>query len=1011
MRIVILTFILSFLFLFSSFAQNQKIKGIITDSEKQPLIGVLIENKTTGNKEVSEADGSYTIGANIGNILTFAYLGMETKSVVVADEMIVNVTLTADDHSLNEIVVVAFGTQRKADLASSVSSYRDSQLGEKPIFSIEQAMQGKMSGVQISTSAGTPGASAVARIRGASSLSAGNNPLYVIDGIPMNSTTDYFGSYGSETLSAIADINPSDIVSVEVLKDASASVLYGARASNGVILITTKKGEYNENKIQFSSYFGVQNYAKKVKLTNSATWMQIQNEARTNYNADKNLLEGDKLYQNPIGDPSKLTFDTDWLEEISRSNAIIQNYQLGISLGSAKSRSYISGGYFSQDGLIKTNGYEKFNMRLNVDHQLRQYLKVGADIAITRMETSRVIGGNNIYSPWKNAFWARPDLPVQDTNGNYSKIFRNNPVQTLKETSNKTRKTRILGNVYAELNLWDGLKFKTRNGVDVSYLTDEAYDNSKSGSGASVKGKALDGRSWMRQMLTENILTYDKQFTNVNLNLLAGQSFQKNEMDFNYVEGSNFASTYLRYLVSAAQITDGTSSWSGSALLSFFGRARAIYDEKYIAEFSLRRDGSSKFSGSNRFGTFPSVALAWVANKEGFFPENNILTDTKMRMSYGLTGNQEGINDFASRSQLSDASYNDQPGFAITTKVNENLKWEKTAQFDIGLDIGFLNSRITLTMDYYHKKTTDLLMPRTLVSTSGFSTMTDNVGSLKNEGLEFAVLSHNTTGEFKWTTNFNVSLQRNKILSLSKDNNGEWITQSHGWLQIRQVGKPIGSFYLIKALGVYQNKEEIPLKLWNNGVRPGDMKYEDFNNDGIIDSNDRQVTDAPEPKLFGGFDNHFSYKNFDLSVSTYFALGGKIYAQWAAINPIDNLASITQDIADKRWHGEGTSNIVPRAIYGAQGAWNTQASTRFLENASFLKCKDITLGYTVPKSFSERYGITYLRMYAKVQNLFTITEYSGYDPEVQSASAAIAGFDQGTQPQPRSFLFGLNFTF
>lgn len=990
------------------------IHGQVTDLNGELLVGVVIENKGSGKNTVTDVEGAYDIEAQKGETLVFSYVGMKPQTLKV-NKAIENIILYYNDKNLSEVVVVAFGTQRKADLASSVVSYKDTKMGEIPAFSVEQIMQGKMSGVQMSVSSGTPGANVVARIRGASSLLAGNNPLFVIDGIPINTTTDYFTNYGNETLSAVADINPSDIASVEVLKDASASALYGSRASNGVILITTKKGEYNENKISFSSYYGVQDLVKKVEFADAKTWLQVQNEARQNYNTDNNLSIGDNLYQNSLGDPDNPRANTNWIDEISRNNSIIQNYQLAISSGTSKSRNYISGGYFSQDGLIKENNYEKFNFRINYDNQIKSYLKVGTDISLTRMETNRIFGSNNIYSPWKNALFGRPDEPIYDSDGQYYATTRYNPIQVLNETKYKTRKTRILGNIYAELNIWDGLKFKTRNGLDVSYLTETAYANSKSVEGSSVKGKALDGRSWMRQIITENMFTYDKQFEKLNLSLLSGQSYQKNESDFNYVEGNNFASTYLQYLASASQITGGSSSWTSNALLSFFGRAKAIYDEKYIAELSIRTDGSSKFSGSNRYGTFPSAALAWVVNNESFFPKNKILTDVKIRSSYGLTGNQEGINDFASTSKLSEAAYDNLPGFAITTKVNQNLKWEKTQQLDLGLDAGFLNSRITLTMDYYHKKTKDLLMSRTLVSTSGFSSMTDNIGSLKNEGLEFAVVSHNLIGEFTWTTRLNLSHQWNEILSLSKNNNGEWIDQSHGWYQIRRVGKPIGSFYLIKAQGVYQNKEEIPQKLWDKGVRPGDMKYEDFNQDGNIDSNDRQVVDSPDPKLFGGFDNQFAYKNFDLSISTYFSLGGKIYSLWAAGNATANLGyslySITKEMADNRWHGEGTSNSVPRAIYGSQGQWNTQTSTRFLEDASFFKCKDITLGYTIPQSFSSRFSLSYLRVYAKVQNLFTITGYSGYDPEVQSVSTSLSGIDQGTQPQPRSFLFGMNLTF
>ena len=1003
-----------------SWAQEIVVTGQVFDKAQEPIPGVTIRLEGSQTGTVTDVDGRYSIKARQGAGLLFSFIGMKDVRARVSDSVL-NIAMSAQDYALDEVVVVAFGTQRRSDMASSVASLKDEQMGLRPVFSVEQAVQGKMAGVKMSVSTGVPGGNVVARIRGASSFSAGNDPLYVVDGIPMNDVTDYFTNYGHETLSAIADLNPSDIASVEVLKDASASALYGSRASNGVILITTKKGEYNQNKIQFNTYYGVQNLTKKVDFADARTWLEIQNEARVNYNTDNNLKEGDRLFQNPLGDPSKPMANTDWMDEITRSNGAVQSYQLAFSGGNNKTRSYISGGYFDQKGLVRKNDYEKYNFRVNLDHQFLPILKVGTDLTLTYMTTNRIHGSNNLYSPWSNALAQRPDEPVYNSDGTYYSTNQYNPVQTLNETDYYTRKARLIGGVFAELNIWKGLQFKTRLGTDVSYVLEQTYENSKSLQGASSNGSALDGRSWMSQLMIENLLTYNQKLDFMTMDFLLGQSYQENSYDYNYMTKSNFPSDYLKYLSSASVLNSGSSSWSASALLSYFARARFLFSDKYIMEASVRRDGSSKFLGDNKYGVFPSGALGWIIDRESFFPENDVLTGLKLRTSYGLTGNQSGISDFASRNQLAaSASYNDLPGFAVTTRANENLKWEKTQQFDIGLDMNFLQSRITASFDYYSKKTVDLLMSRSLPSTSGFASMTDNVGSIRNEGLEFSFMSRNITGkDFTWTTHFNITREWNKILALNKSPEGDWIDEASGWYQIRSVGKPIGAYYLIKSDGVYQNKEEIPSTLWNQGVRPGDMRYEDVSGsngvpDGSIDSNDRQIINAPEPKFYGGFDNTFTYKNIDLSVSTYFSYGGKLLAMWAAedggLNLGYSLGAITREAADKRWKGEGTSNKTPRAVYGTQGQWNTQMSDRFFEDASFLKIKDITLGYTLPNSLTNKAFIQSLRVYVKGENLWTITPYSGYDPEIMSAAASVSGADQGTQPQPRSFLFGISVT-
>lgn len=993
-------------------AQQITVRGVVYEKEGAPVAGASVRSLHTRQGTITDVSGSYSLKASLGDTLEVSFLGMETYRQPVRSE-IMNITLLDSEIGLDEVVVVAFGVQSKSSLAASVSSVKEDEIAKVPAYSVEQSIQGKMAGVRIVNASGVPGGSVVARVRGASSFSAGNDPLFVIDGVPVNSNTEAFTQYGDMGLSGIADINPADIASVEVLKDASASALYGSRASNGVILITTKKGSYNQSKVQFNAYYGIQSLGKKVKFTNARDWLTVQNEARANYNADMGFSEGDDGYQSPLGDPLHPAADVDWLDEILRGNAAIQSYQVAFSGGNDRTRSYVSGGYFRQEGLQKTSDYKKYNFRTNLDSQILPVLKVGTDLSLTYMQTNRVYGSGVITSPWSNAVTQRPDEPVYDENGDYYPISaKYNPVQVLAESDNKTRKARLIGSVYGELKLYEGLTFKTRFGIDVAYLHEHNFDSSRSIDGQGTQGAAKDGRAWNSIMLVENFLNYENVFGKLLFNALLGQSYQRKDADQNYVTGNNFPSDALHYLESASVIDGGSSSWTGSALSSLFARFRGVYDDKYIAELSIRRDGSSKFSPENRFGVFPSLALAWVIDKERFFPENEVLNGAKLRVSYGLTGNQEGISDFAFRSLLASGyGYNDLPGFAVVTKSNENLRWEKTRQFDSGIDLEFFHSRVFLTADYFHKHTVDLLMSRSLASTTGFSSMIDNIGSVRNEGIELSVLSHNfRTRDFSWTTSLNLTHEWNEILALNKTPEGEWIDNISG-TSIQSVGHALNSFYLLKSDGVYQTKEEIPQKLWEAGVRPGDMRYEDFDKDGDIDDNDRQIMDAPEPKLYGGFDNMFTYKEFDLNISTYFALGGKLYADWlqeGAANLGYTLGSITQKVADSRWTGPNTSTDTPRAIYGPQGEWNTRDSDRFYENASFLKVKDVTLGYTLPKELTVKAYIDKLRLYLKAENLLTVTKYPGYDPEVLSGGSSY--IDSAIQPQPRSFIFGINLT-
>lgn len=1033
------------------------ITGTVNDHNGQPLPGANVVEKGTTNGTQTDFDGNYSITVSGDNAtLVFSYLGFTTKEVVVDNQTQIDVQLLQDSAKLDEVVVIGYGTQSRRKVTSAISSANAEDLLDQPITSFEQGLAARLPGVDIAQGNGAPGGGINVNIRGVSTITSGTSPLFVVDGVPLSNTLNDRFSQGQATdasfdseysLNPLSTINPSDIESIEVLKDAAAAAIYGSRGSNGVVLITTKKGAYGQApKVSFNSYVGVQSLANKVDVMNAqefADYTQlsrglswVNKDPLNNSITDPNEVRvaGDRVapYILPyLDDNSSGLPDTDWQDEVYR-NALIQNHELSVSGGTEKARYFVSGNYFDQEGIFINSGLERYSARANVDVSLSKRLRFGININPSHSEHKIV---NSERNWWKEGLtiltlMAHPNISPRNADGSlrlgemlqanqdgFVVALIENPLAVALLTENTLTHTRLLGNSYVEFDITDNLTFKTSIGTDLNFY-DRFYYRPKElnwrGEPAPTSNAnyAWNNRSTSTNWLSENTLTYDKVFGNHNLNVLLGYTAQKERQEQNYVEGRNFPNDNVRTLNSALA-TNGFSVDRESSIISYLGRISYSYDDKYLLSTAVRRDGSSRFSQDSKWGVFPSVSAGWRVSSEPFLSNAKAINDLKLRASYGLTGNFN-IPFYGGTSLLSEANYpldgQVTTGLAPITAPNDELSWETTATIDFGIDLTLFDNKLTLTADYYKSKTTDLLLNVTVPSTTGFTNSLQNIGELENQGFELSLGTSQRFGQFTWDGNVNFSINKNEVLSLAP---GQDQFLANAGLNdpafIVKVGESIGSFYGYRISGIFESQEQFdstPNLGGNQGV--GDFIYEDTDGDGDVDPDDRVVLGNANPDFVWGFNSRLVYKGFDLS----FNLQGK--------HGVERFNAMHRYLAET-W-GNNLSvylnDNAPRPVWGVGTSSHTRPSSWHVEDASFIRMRNITFGYSFPeKILSDNFFgggvISGLRLYASALNLFTITDYSGYNPEVSSngGDAITAGEEFGNYPIAKTFTFGINVTF
>ncbi|NDK56242.1 SusC/RagA family TonB-linked outer membrane protein [Pontibacter fetidus] len=1002
-----------------AWAQAVVVTGKVTSaSDGTALPGVTVLERGTTNGATTDNAGNYSLSVPANAVLQFRFVGMVTQEVPVNGRSTINVQLRSDEQQLGEVVVVGYGTQERREVTGATAKVTSEELENLPVVGVDQALQGRAAGVQISQNSGTPGGGISVRVRGSSSISASNQPLYVVDGVPLT-TGDYSQlGYGGQSVNAIADLNPNDIESIDILKDASAAAIYGSRAANGVVLITTKRGSSRKTQINLNAYTGFQRMWKEPNFLNADEYSEIMLEAYVNdgYLEPGSTFEDwlDWYYGGVDFTPTK----TDWIDEVTRS-APIQNYEISLNGGDPKTRYYLSGSYFDQEGIVIGSRYQRYSTRLNLDHDVNDKLSLGTSIQLSRSDNNRIVSDNTLYGPFANALAASPIFPVYYENGEYTRpnYFYTNPIAEGTENDDETQNMRGIGNLFANYEFVPGLQWQVKGGMDVLNIDERRYTatNYPGSFAIPTEGSATNATTTVTKRLLETTLSFNKLLSeDHNISTVIGASNEQNRIKASFVTGLGFPDERFRFVGSAVRVNAGSNTLVDNGLVSFFGRANYSFKDRYLLGINFRADGSSRFSENNRYGYFPSISVGWRLIEESFMSDINALSELKLRASYGITGNQEIGNDAFRGLVVAGASYIDRPGIALSQIPNPDLKWEETQQLNIGADVGFLSNRVNLALDYYIKKTTDLLFNRPIPTQTGFASYASNIGSVENKGFELALSTINfdgSGGDFNWTSDFNISFNRNKVTELYQ---GQDIFYGFGGnsLVLRE-GEPIGTFYGFITDGVYSSIGDIPDSRQAQGAQPGDVNFRDINNDGIITDEDLTIIGDAQPDFVGGFTNVFRYKGFDLNIFLQFSKGNEIANpahQYQQHLGNDFLDDNMLDLVLNRWRQEGDVTDVPRATVDDPNDNNRSNSSRFIYDGSYLRFKNVMLGYNLASELTQRFSVRSLRVYVQAQNLFTFTDYPGFDPEVNFAgtSNTTLGVDFYTFPQARTITFGIN---
>ncbi|MBN9299680.1 MAG: TonB-dependent receptor [Filimonas sp.] len=1021
------------------FAQPFLLKGQVLDENAATLAGVTVAVKQTGKTLATDASGRFTMSANKGDVLVITFVGYQKQELTVANNKELAIVLQPEHNSLNDVVVVGYGTVRRKDLTGAVGQVNMEDLNKAPVKSFDEALAGRVAGVMVSSTEGQPGSAINIVIRGNNSITQSNSPLYVIDGFPIENPDNNI-------------LNPQDIESIDILKDASATAIYGARGANGVVIITTKRGKVGKPVISYNGYYAQQKITKTIPVMNAYQFVKLQKEMGVD-------LSQTYLANGVTVDDYKNVETIDWQDRLYRT-APMQSHNLSLTGGTQQTRYAISGQLFDQQGVIINSGFKRYQGKASLDQVVNNKLKVGVNMLYTATQTygtqpSNQSGqsmNNMMYSTWgfRPAAPINPAIDVQpdytddliDDMVNPGTDYRMNPVLLAENEYRKRFVNSLIANAYIDYSITKDLKLRITGGLNKLNQRNEAFNNSKTRSGNPNTIYGVNGsinyyetNNW----LNENTLTYTKRFNrDHNFSVLGGLTMQGNNYQYsgqsaNQLQYESLGLNGLQFGV-PQPITSGTSEWTA---VSWLSRVNYSYKEKYLLTASFRADGSSKFKKENQWGYFPSASAAWRIKQEAFLKHVSFISDAKIRAGYGVTGNNR-VSEYATYATMSFPvgsyySYGNalQNGAIPASLASEDLKWESTAQSNVGIDMGFLKDRISITIDYYKKITSNLLLNADLPPTSGYGKAYKNIGKTSNEGIEFTLNTTNISNKnFMWTSSFNISFNRNKVLALTQ--NQDAFTSSLPWdgtpgysdvFYLAKVGQPLGQFYGYIWQGVYQYedfdklpngkyllKDNIP----TNGntraaIQPGDIKYKDINGDGIVDGNDRTIIGRGLPVHIGGFSNNFKYKNFSLN----------IFFQWSYGNQImnanrykfeDGSKSLLNQYAsfEDRWTPTHTKTTMPRA----GGQYANMYSDRVLEDGSYLRLKTVQLSYALPEKLIKKAGLKSCSFYTSAQNLVTWTKYSGYDPEVSvNYSALTPGLDYSPYPRARTITLGANISF
>lgn len=1062
----------------SLLAQTREVKGTVLDSSGQPIIGASVIDNGTQNGAITDLDGNFSINVETGAELTVSSIGYKDFTIKVTEQSEYKVTMEDDRELLDEVVVVGYGTMKRSDLSGASVSVNEESLKGSVISSLDQSLQGRAAGVSAVTTSGAPGSSSSIRVRGQATINANAEPLYVIDGVIVQGggtsgasfgLADALGNGKVSTISPLSTINPADIVSMEILKDASATAIYGAQGANGVVIINTKRGKVGEAKISYDGMFAVSRQTKRLDMMNLREFAEFYNDLAV----VGEMSEPSEVYS----DPSILGSGTNWQDAIFRT-ALQHQHQLSVSGGTEKVQYYVSGSYMNQDGTIIGSNFNRFSVRTNLDAQLKKWIKLGLNATYANTNDDLKLADSNqglIYY----SLTTRPDIPIYDIDGNYATVvdehnLNPNPIGIAMEDDILLNRQKLSGSIFADITPVRNLVWRTEVGYDFSWSKAERYK------------PMLDFGNWTRDTnessiqnnknifwQVKNYLTYSNTWGKHSLTAMAGQELWESRYEYASVFNNSLPSDSVHNPALGTGDPKIGAGFGSSSMASFFTRETYNYDNRYLLTYTYRYDGSSNFGPDNRWAGFHSVAASWRFSNEKFFEKiKKVISNGKLRLGWGQTGNAN-IGGYAWGSAISKMPTGLGMGYRPSNIPNTAIRWESQEQFNIGLDLGFFQDRLNLILDLYMKRSDDMLMSMQLPSYMGtqgngssvLAAPKGNYGSIENKGLEITLDAHPFTGEFSWDSNIQFSFNRNKLLSLAGTENASLIGygQYNDVVCVSSIGESLYNFYGYEVEGVYESLEDLqnspkPVKYPANGVFNksntvwvGDLKFKDQltvdtdgdgtpdAGDGVIDENDRVNIGSPLPLFTFGWTNTFRYKGFDLTLFLNGSYGNKVLnynaitlthmnSAWTnQLNSVSDRAKLVpidpgkvyadgskwyDDITNVKVANSGTKT--PRATINDPND-NDRISSRYVEDGSYLRIKNLTLGYTFPKKWMQKAHIENLRIYCNIQNLYTFTKYTGYDPEIgastQDATGLTYGIDNGRYPSPTTYSFGLNITF